>query len=236
MKSLLIVYSFIQLIIIIYNDLQQGTQLQSIFNSVLALTSTAMAAAYTSRFFGGRFSGDIFRKSALAGGVFIGSSASLILYPWITMLTANFIGILTVFLMYYWPKVEQVLGFNDSNGIFYLHGIPGVLGAIQGIIATSAQKKWHNEDGDTIFGVPYPQVFGVESANQDHVQGGFLFISAGLGIAAGVVAGLLIRLFPGLKVKPNVDYSDAREWRVPDDFPPLVSRIVCTTMLYSMSI
>lgn len=77
-------------------------------------------------------------NATLAGGVAIGSSADILTRPWGAMLLGFVVGCISAF---GYAKgnafVRAKLGLHDTCGVLFLHGIPGIIGAIVSAIVSS---------------------------------------------------------------------------------------------------
>ncbi|XP_064408152.1 rh blood group, D antigen [Latimeria chalumnae] len=72
---------------------------------------------------------------ALAGGVALGSSGSLIPYPWLAMTIGFIAGMVSILgYKYLKPVMETVFEIKDTCGVHYLHGLPGLVGSLSQII------------------------------------------------------------------------------------------------------
>ena len=110
-----------------------NSQMRVIVNTVLALTASCIAAfATSSHFKKGKFSMEDVLNATLAGGVIVGTTSDMCLAPWQPI----FIGFLggTVSSMGF--NGAFGFGFHDTCGVNNLHGIPGVLGGVAGIVMT----------------------------------------------------------------------------------------------------
>jgi len=125
-----------------------------IVNTVLALTSSCMAAFATSSYFNkGKFSMEDVLNATLAGGVIIGTTSDMMTHPALPIVVGFLGGVVS---SYGFNKLN--FDFHDTCGVNNLHGIPGVLGGLVSVIMVmvmgddpNAASIWAkmapNEDG-----------------------------------------------------------------------------------------
>jgi ammonium transporter Rh len=110
-----------------------NSQMRVIVNTVLALTASCIAAfATSSHFKKGKFSMEDVLNATLAGGVIIGTTSDMMIAPWQPILVGFLGGMVSSM------GFNGVFGFSfhDTCGVNNLHGIPGVLGGVAGIVMT----------------------------------------------------------------------------------------------------
>lgn len=107
-------------------------QWHCIANTVLSLTASCVAAFAASAFFTNKLDMVHIQNATLAGGVAIGSSASLRLPPAAALLVGTAAGVLSVVgYVKGSPALEgSGLALRDTCGVHNLHGLPGVLGGL----------------------------------------------------------------------------------------------------------
>lgn len=109
-----------------------------VINTVTALCASGLTAFAMSTLMRGKFSMEDIQNATLAGGVAIGSSSDLVIGPWASFGIGMLAGLLSTV---GFAKVKKWLwdniGLHDTCGVNYLHGIPGLLGAIFGAISAS---------------------------------------------------------------------------------------------------
>ncbi len=104
-----------------------------IVNTVLALTASCISAfATSSHFKKGKFNMEDVLNATLAGGVIIGTSSDMMIHPWQPIL----VGFLGGMISSMGFNGVFNFGFHDTCGVNNLHGIPGILGGVVGIIMT----------------------------------------------------------------------------------------------------
>ena len=94
------------------------------------------------------------QNATLAGGVAVGSAADLTIRPWAAILVgliASFVSVWGYTVLQPW--LEQQFGLYDTCGVHNLHGMPGLIGGISGVIAAASAGDM--EYGQNI-GIVYP--------------------------------------------------------------------------------
>jgi ammonium transporter Rh len=151
-------------------------------NTYFSMIGSVCSAYVTSILLGrGKFTMSQILNATLAGGVVMGSSADILHDGWAAYLVGNLIGIISTMLFNYGPKLLDKCGIHDVAGVLFLHGVPGFLG---GILSAIFRAKYIDNKG------------GVQVAG--------IFISVGIGLAAG--------LFVGLVTKKIHYYSDNNDY------------------------
>ncbi|PNH12195.1 Ammonium transporter Rh type A [Tetrabaena socialis] len=113
-------------------------QWHCIANTILALLASCVAAFAATVFFTGRFDMVHVQNATLAGGVAMGSSASLRLPPAASLAVGALAGLLSVTgYALATPALEgSGLALRDTCGVHNLHGMPGVLGGLASALFT----------------------------------------------------------------------------------------------------
>ena len=92
-------------------------------------------------------------NSTLAGGVMMGSSADMIVSPFISFIIGFSAGIISTLGFHIFEKIiYKYLKLHDTCGIAYLHFIPGLLGGlIACLIAGVTPEDKFSTDLSTVF-------------------------------------------------------------------------------------
>jgi ammonium transporter Rh len=96
------------------------------------------AFGFSAYFNKGKFNMEDVLNATLAGGVIIGTTADMMYMPWQSMLVGLIGGMVSS--LGFNSKLPT-WGIEDSCGVQYLHGIPGILGGIAGFIMTLCLRK-----------------------------------------------------------------------------------------------
>lgn len=90
----------------------------------------------------GKFNMVHVQNATLAGGVAIGTTADLILGGWGALLIGTIAGIVsTLSFEFLQPFLEKKVKLYDTCGVHNLHGIPGIIAGVIGVIASSVAKE-----------------------------------------------------------------------------------------------
>ncbi len=191
-----------------------SAQARTALNTVLALAGGTTFAFCSSRLFHAkRFHMLDVQNATVAAGVAMASSASVVVTPGIGLLMgilgASVSVVCLTFLRPLMAGGKSVLRVHDTRGVLCVHGVPGFLAAISGIIATAIASL-----SPLVFGTPFTTLFPRPYAAG--YQAAALAITLLLAAAGGLLTGLLI-YFLDRKVN-NLWFSDEQHWNVPSDF------------------
>ncbi|XP_054512507.1 ammonium transporter Rh type B isoform X3 [Pan troglodytes] len=157
------------------------------------------------------------QNAALAGGVVVGTSSEMMLTPF-GALTAGFLAgtVSTLGYKFFRPILESKFKVQDTCGVHNLHGMPGVLGALLGVLV--AGLATHEAYGDGLESV-FPLIAeGQRSATSQAMHQLFgLFVTLMFASVGGGLGGLLLKL-PFLDSPPDSQcYEDQVHWQVPGE-------------------
>ena len=164
-----------------------------ISNTIISLTGSCLATFIMSAMVRDKFSMEDILNASLAGGVAIGAPSGVVVNPAISLFIGIFAGIISTAGYIKLSKVIEdcPLGIHDTCGVNNLHGIPGILGGIiSGIVIAGYQF------GAGIFPAFEPLLDVTPNGRSFSRQGGMqvaaTFISLGIGLGFGLIAGLVI--------------------------------------------
>ncbi|NXL63188.1 RHAG protein, partial [Chordeiles acutipennis] len=90
----------------------------------------------------GKFSMVLIQNATLAGGVAVGTCADLSIQPFVAIGIGSIAGIISVLGFHFLtPFLASKLNIQDTCGVHNLHGLPGILGGIAGIIVTAIREE-----------------------------------------------------------------------------------------------
>ncbi|XP_076873765.1 ammonium transporter Rh type A [Brachyhypopomus gauderio] len=174
-------------------------QLMAVTNTYFSLAACALAAYATSSLVEekGRLDMVHIQNATLAGGVAVGTCADMSIGPFGAMVIGVIAGIIsTVGFKFLTPVFASKLGIQDTCGVHNLHGMPGILGGLAGIVATALGRK-HNASPDK--------------------QAAALACSLGFALVGGAITGLVMKLpFWGQPPDQNC-FDDSVYWEVPEE-------------------
>ncbi|KAM3603644.1 uncharacterized protein V6R79_026392 [Siganus canaliculatus] len=174
------------------------TQLTAVINTYLSLAACVLTAYAISSLVEHKGKLDMvhIQNATLAGGVAVGTCADMNIEPYGAMMIGFVAGIIsTLGFKYLTPILASNLGIQDTCGVHNLHGMPGILGGLAGIVAVALGKK----DGTAA------------------MQAAALASSLGFALVGGAVTGLIMKLpFWGQPPDQNC-FDDSIYWEVPEE-------------------
>lgn len=191
----------------IFNYTYEYQRMIIIINTVLALTGSCLAAFAFSIFYRGKFCMDDVLNATIAGGVAVGSSASLITNTAGGIAIGFIAGAVSATGYYYLSDILADYGIYDTCGVHNLHGMPGLIGGLASAIFVAA----YNSTSLDIAG-DNPLDFGDDDRyiRQGGLQIAGIFISIGIGIITGIISGLL--MWPMYEITSEDFFDDEHYW------------------------
>ncbi|XP_071999877.1 ammonium transporter Rh type A [Engystomops pustulosus] len=172
-------------------------QEMAIINTYFSLAACVLTAYAFSSLLDhrGKFDMVHIQNATLAGGVAVGTCADMNIGPFGAMSIGFIAGIIsTLGFKFLTPIFASKLRIQDTCGVHNLHGLPGILGGLAGIIATA---------------------LGVKPGYTPVLQGAALAASFAIAVVGGVVTGFILKLpFWGQPPDQNC-YDDTIYWEVP---------------------
>ena len=153
---------------------------------------------------------DHIENATLAGGVIIGASSGVLINPGASLIIGCFGGIVaSLGYTYLDPIFKNKVGLNDTAGVHNVHGIPGIVGGLvsAAVIASYNSDPLNNSEQISFLGFYANPFNGRSFIAQGAIQVAGTFISLGISIVFGVIAGLAMTLFYK-QYKPNEFYND----------------------------
>ncbi|XP_029984041.1 ammonium transporter Rh type A isoform X1 [Sphaeramia orbicularis] len=174
------------------------TQLTAVINTYLSLASCVLSAYAISSLVEHKGKLDMvhIQNATLAGGVAVGTCADMNIGPFGAMLIGLVAGIIsTLGFKFLTPILASNLGIQDTCGVHNLHGMPGILGGLAGIVAVALGKK--------------------KVSGKAEMQAAALASSLGFAVVGGAVTGFIMKLpFWGQPPDQNC-FDDSIYWEVP---------------------
>ncbi|XP_039604044.1 ammonium transporter Rh type A [Polypterus senegalus] len=171
-------------------------QLIAVINTYFSLSACVLTAFAISSLVQekGKFDMVHIQNATLAGGVAVGTCADMSIGPYGAMLIGFVAGIISTFgFKFLTPILASKLGIQDTCGVHNLHGMPGVLGGMAGIVATA------------ITGTSF------------QMQSAALASSVGIAIIGGAITGFIMKL-PIWGQPPDQNcFDDSIYWEVPEE-------------------
>ncbi|XP_030054599.1 ammonium transporter Rh type A isoform X2 [Microcaecilia unicolor] len=172
-------------------------QERAIVNTYFSLAASVLTAYAFSSLFEHKGKLDMvhIQNATLAGGVAVGTCADMNINPFGAMIIGFTAGIIsTIGFKFLTPILASKLKIQDTCGVHNLHGLPGVLGGLAGIIAA---------------------VMGAKENVSAAMQSAGLASSIGIAVSGGLITGFILKLpFWGQPPDQNC-YDDSIYWEVP---------------------
>lgn len=170
-----------------------SSRYRGIFNTYLSMIGSCVGTFIMSSFARrGKFEIEDILNASVSGGVIIGGSCNVIIYPWASLLIGFFGGtISTICFEYVTPIFRNKMNLFDTAGILNLHGFPGVFGGIFTAIFASSVNY---EDWGSGHLLDFSKMDKRSPSEQAGFQIAALFITLGTSIVGGGLTGLLLKL------------------------------------------
>ena len=190
-----------------------SAQARTALNTVLALAGGTTFAFCLSRLFHQkRFHMLDIQNATIAAGVAVSSSVSVIVPPGIGLLMGilgSSISVATLtFLTPLLASSKSYVRIHDTRGVLAVHGLPALMAAIAGMIATAIAAS-----DPLVFGTPFLALF--PTAYAAGVQAAACVITILLAGVGGLLVGFLVFFMD----RTTLRFSDEESWHVPSDFP-----------------
>jgi ammonium transporter Rh len=199
-------------------------QLRAICNTLISLTGSCITVFLLGPFFkAGKFNMTDVINATISGGVMIGSSADVILWPWVALLIGVLAGCLsTIGFNIIGPFLERRIKMHDTCGIHNLHGMTGFsAGIITAIIAGTLKP----DEFGTALGESFPKLANGERTLG--VQAGYQLAAVALAISVGIVGGIITGFLLKSPIFEEVEepYDDHCLWETNDDVAEALNKI-----------
>lgn len=180
-----------------------------IHNTVLALTGSCIATFIFSIIFRGRLHMDDVLNATIAGGVAIGSSASILFNPGGAIAIGFIAGMLSTIGYYFLLSKINACGIYDTCGVFNLHFMPGLFG---GLVSAVVMASYNSVALAPLIGGNTVDFEGVNYLKQGGLQVAGTFISLGIGAVTGAIAAFLMSLV--YKMRNDMFFEDIHYWDI----------------------
>ncbi|XP_047560574.1 ammonium transporter Rh type B [Lutra lutra] len=194
-------------------------QHRTALNTYYSLTASTLSTFALSALVGehGRLDMVHIQNAALAGGVVVGTAGEMMLTPF-GALAAGFLAgtVSTLGYKFFTPILEAKFKVQDTCGVHNLHGMPGVLGALLGVlVAGLATHETYGEGLDSVF--PLVAAGRRTATSQAIYQLFGLLATLTFASVGGGLGGLLLKL-PFLSSPADSQcYEDQVYWEVPGE-------------------
>ncbi|XP_064563189.1 ammonium transporter Rh type A [Zonotrichia leucophrys gambelii] len=186
-----------------FNSAIAEAQVTAIINTYYSLAACTIVTFALSSLVDkrGKFSMVLIQNATLAGGVAVGTCADLEIHPFSAMFIGVIAGIVSVLgFQFLTPVMASKLRIQDTCGVHNLHGLPGILGGIAGIVVTAIKPETKN--GHVLTPV---------------MQAAALGSTLAIAIVGGALTGAILKIpFLG-QVSDQNCFDDSAYWEVPEE-------------------
>jgi ammonium transporter Rh len=145
-------------------------------------------------------------NATVAGGVAVGSSADLVIGPGAAILVGFIGGVVScIGYIHLTPYLEKRFGLTDTCGVLNLHGTPGVIGSLAGMISAGAADS-------TLYGKEFSDVFP-HGEDQWAYQLAGLFTTIGVMGLSGLIVGAVVKRLTTARPKDEM-YGDSGSFEI----------------------
>ena len=155
---------------------KESEQMMVVIATLLSLSASVIAAFVASNFLRGQNKFDLrdVQNASIAGGIAIGICANMSRNPGYALGVGGSAGFMTVIsALVFRPFLESKLGLHDTCNVLGVHGIPGIMGAAYGAIASYRYYDY--------------------SVYKSSMIVASLGITIGIALAAGLLLGVILR-------------------------------------------
>jgi ammonium transporter Rh len=170
-------------------------QHRAIINTLISMTGSCFTVFILNPFFKhGKFDMEDALNATISGGVIIGASADIIVYPYIALIIGCLAGALSITgFNLLGPYLARKINLHDTCGVHNLHGMPGFSG---GLIAAILAGLATSEIYGPSLGLAFPMVGS--GARTNGLQAGWqlagLVLAWGVAVVGGVLTGFLLKI------------------------------------------
>lgn len=186
-------------------------RLRAIVNTYVSISSSCILTFLVSSLVGrGKLDMVHIQNATLAGGVAVGTVADKNIGLFGAMIIGSIAGTISTLGYKYLLELLRKIRVHDTCGVHYLHGLPGVISGLAGVIVATMSNEHHLTE--TCLG-------GLHRSNS--MQAKFQLAALGLTLAMAIVGGLLTGLILRLPIftSPTADsyFDDSLNWHIPGD-------------------
>ena len=169
-----------------------NSRLRAILNTILSLSGSCVTSFLVSPLiFNGKLTMKHILFGSISGGVVMGSIADMLIHPWASFFIGCLSGTVTVLGLHYITPRMNKTRFQDSCGVLFLAGIPGLAsGLISAIIAGVAKFADYGSTLYIIFPLQHNNIR--DSGKQAGYQLATVIIIIIVGTVCGLATGLLL--------------------------------------------
>mmetsp|Transcript_26548 Transcript_26548/g.63459 ORF Transcript_26548/g.63459 Transcript_26548/m.63459 type:complete len:616 (+) Transcript_26548:411-2258(+) len=194
-------------------------------NTYLALLGSSVAGLTASAIFTGNLKLSIFdaQRSSIAGGVAIGSVANVVAEPWQALLIGAIGGVVCSFSGHFIRLFcINSLGVHDTVGVMSMHGWPGIVGWISGVLfllpLDHDTLSGDNQSKNLPYLLPWENVLQHRKGQGDAAMAQIIIgpMTIAIALVTGLVAGTVAKKITTLD--RHLMFKDDSFFHVPDDY------------------
>jgi ammonium transporter Rh len=219
-------------------------QQRAMVNTVMSLAAATLTTFFMTTFISKeqKFSVVHMQNAALAGGVGIGTVAHMMVKPYGAMLVGVVCAMIAVFgYTYIQPCLTKRMKVHDTRGVNNVHGLPGIVAAIVGIIVTAMATV---ENYGTAMYMVFPAMaptnmttdpaihqlvrlgtmsYGLErtAASQAGMQALTFAVSLAIALVGGAITGLVLRVPIWDQMTAESVFDDRDYWSTSEEGMPM---------------
>uniref|UniRef100_A0A1I8F6C0 Ammonium_transp domain-containing protein n=1 Tax=Macrostomum lignano TaxID=282301 RepID=A0A1I8F6C0_9PLAT len=203
---------------------------RAVINTYLSLAAcTLVAFAVSSLFEKGKLEMVHIQNATLAGGVAVGTVSDMMIKPYGAVIIGSLAGVLSVFGYAFLAKRLRANNFLDTCGVNNLHGMPGILAAVFGILYSGlasfdeygygsfrpGRRRWPTATREQAIADGEGRTAGMQAAYQAAAASMTLLCA----IMGGLLTALRYSAFHSFDNVPTADFFlDNPVWNVPEDY------------------
>ncbi|CAF0963958.1 unnamed protein product [Rotaria sp. Silwood1] len=190
---------------------------RAIVNTYISITASVILTFSVSALVGkGEEKITHIQNATLAGGVAVGTVADKNIGLFGAIIIGSIAGTIATLGYKYLLDLLKKIRINDTCGVHYLHGMPGVLAGLAGmVVASMPWRSFYHEN------LTYKCLSGGEhrtASVQAAYQCAGLLLTLGMAIVGGLLTGMLLRLPIFSMADKDSHFDDKVIWYVPQGF------------------
>ncbi|CAF4938869.1 unnamed protein product [Rotaria sp. Silwood1] len=192
-------------------------RLRAIVNTYISISASVILTFTISAFVGkGKEEIIHIQNATLAGGVAVGTVADKDIGLFGAMIIGSLAGTISTLGYKYLLELLKRIHIHDTCGVHNLHGMPGVLAGLTGIVVAS--MPWKSFYHENLTSKCLSGGIHRSAAVQAGYQCAGLVLTLGMAIVGGLLTGAFLHL-PIFATPDNDSYfDDSLNWHVPQDF------------------
>lgn len=192
-------------------------RLRAITNTYISISASVVLTFIISALVGkGKEEAVHVQNATLAGGVAVGTIADKNIGLFGAMIIGSLAGTISTLGYKFLTERLKKIKIHDTCGVHNLHGLPGILSGLAGIVVASMPVKSLYQDNlaEQCLGG------GLNRSSATHAgyQAAGLALTIGMATVGGLVTGVILRLPIFIGPDSSAYFDDSLNWIVPSDF------------------